>query len=267
MKEQLIEVYSPQPEIRKNVKLAKDWEYSNETDYLYEKAVIFRERFLDPIARVDRGQLPDPIIGVENLRNYKVLAEYLLSRDAVGLSFRINFNEEHYINEEGTKVWRFGRWVQLETLLHEYIHGWQQRFGAEPFKPGKSKSGHNKEFVGKCESLGLHPMPEVGCHVAVADKPFSILMKEWGIERPEDVPRDDRNIDWFKILIDLQGKGRRGTSSLSKWVCPECDLKVRIGIKGNPELVREPCSEKKGEKVFFIRADGLKHTIYKPLNI
>jgi len=264
MKEQLIETSNPQPEIRKNVKLAKDWEYSSETDYLYEKAIIFRERFLDPIARIDRDTLPDPIIGIENLRNHKVLAEYLLSRDAVGLSFRINFNEEHYIDEEGNKDWRFGRWAQLESLLHEYIHGWQQRFGKEPFKPGKSGSSHNAEFIDKCESLGLHPMPGVGCHTKVADEPFSILMKEWGIERPEDVPQDDRNIDWFKILIDLAGKGRRGTSSLTKWTCPECGINARMGIKGNPEIVHDPCSIKKGEKVFFVRADGLRHILYEP---
>jgi len=263
MKERLIETYNPQPDIRKNVRLAKDWEYSGETDYLYEKAVIFRDRFLDPIARVDRSQLPDPIIGVENLRNYKVLAEYLLNRDAVGLSFRINFNEEHYVEEDGKRVWRFGRWAQLETLLHEYIHGWQQRFGKDPYRPGKSTSGHNKEFIEKCESFGLHPKPGVGCHMQVADEPFSILMKEWGIDRPEDVPTDYRRSDWFKILIDLNGKGRRGTSSLARWTCPECGLNARMGIKGNPEIVHEPCSVKKGEKVFFVKNDGLSHTIYK----
>jgi hypothetical protein len=264
MKEVLVETHNPQPEIRKHVKLAKDWEYASETDYLYDKAVVFRERLLDPIARIDRVQLPDPIIGVENLRNYKVLAEYLLNRDAVGLSFRINFNEEHYIDEEGKKVWRFGRWAQLESLLHEYVHGWQQRFGDEPFKPGKSNSTHNKEFIEKCESLGLHPMPGVGCHVAVADEPFSILMKEWGIERPENVPSvNGGNVDWFKILIDLMGKGRKGTSSLTKWTCPECGLNARMGIKGNPEIVHDPCSIKKGEKVFFVRNDGLSHAIYK----
>jgi len=119
----IIENPNPQPEIRKNAERARDWQYSEESRYLYGKAIVFRERFLDPIARIDRRQLPDPIIGIENLRNYKVLAEYLVNRDAVGLSFRINFNEEHYIDQEGKKVWRFGRWAQHETLLHEYIHG------------------------------------------------------------------------------------------------------------------------------------------------
>jgi hypothetical protein len=259
----IIEVPNPQPEIRRNAEKAYDWDYSKETAYLYEKAVIFRDRLLDPIVRIDRGRLPDPIIGIENLRNHKVLAEYLLARDAVGLSFRINLNEEHYIDEDGKKFWRFGRWAQLESLLHEYVHGWQQRFGKDPFKRGKSRTGHNKEFIDKCGSLGLHPLPDIGCHYKVADEPFSILMKEWGIERPEHVPILDEKRDWFKILVDAQGKGRRGTSSLNKWVCPECNMKVRIGIKGNPELIHEPCSVKKGEKVFFIKVDGVRHEIYR----
>lgn len=256
MKEIIIEKVNPQPEVRRNAENAPDWPFKEEAKYLYDKAVVFRNRFLDPIARVDHRQLPDPIIGVENLRNYKVLAEYLVNRDAVGLSFRINFNEEHYIDNEGKKVWRFGRWAQLETMLHEYIHGWQQTvgFGKEPFKPGKSKTTHNREFVRKCEELGLHPMPDVGCHINVADEPFSILMKEWGIDRPNDVPTDNRvKIDWFKIAIDW----KRGVSSLTKWTCPDCGLNIRVGIKSDPELVHKPCGS------VLVRADGLTHMIYE----
>ncbi len=83
-------------------------------------------------------------------------------------------------------------------------------------------------------------------------------MKELGIEPPnlEQKP-DDTNIDWFKWLLDYLGKERKGTSTLTKWECPVCGLKVRIGIKGNPEIIHDPCSIKKGEKVFFVRADNL----------
>jgi hypothetical protein len=81
---------------------------------------------------------------------------------------------------------------------------------------------------------------------------MDILMKEWGIERPEEEPVADIRIDWFKFLIDHQGEGRRGASSLHKWECPECGIKVRIGIKGNPEIIHDPCSIKKGgEDVFY----------------
>jgi hypothetical protein len=96
-------------------------------------------------------------------------------------------------------VWRFGKWVQYETLLHEYAHLWQQtvELGKEPYKPGKSKVTHNKEWVEKCESLGLHVMPDIGCHMAVADEPSSILMKEWGIERTDEIEPYRSNVDYL----------------------------------------------------------------------
>src|SRR5512145_1273113 len=117
--EKLIIRTDPQPEIRRNAENAPGWEYREEAAYLYQKAIALRERLIDPIARIDRRQLPDPVIGFENLRNYKVLAEYLIVRDAVGLSCRINFNIEHYLEEESVDpsqklVWRWGRWAQLE---------------------------------------------------------------------------------------------------------------------------------------------------------
>jgi len=211
--ERIIEVPNPQPAVRRNAEKATDWEFKDEASYLYQKAIALRERLIDPIARIDRKQLPDPVMGFENLRNYKVLAEYLLFRDAVGLSCRINFNTEHYENGE----WKWGRWAQLETLAHEYIHLFQQQVGS-------GKPNHGKEFIDKCESIGLHPLPLIGCHVAVADEPFSILMKEWGIERPDKVPTDDRKLDWFKV-----GKETKGRSSLSKWSCG-CQ-NARVGTK------------------------------------
>ena len=39
-------------------------------------------------------------------------------------------------------------------------------------------------------------------------------------------------------------------------------MAVRIGIKSDPRLVHDVCSEIKGEKVFLIKHDGLSHTIY-----
>ena len=107
-------------------------------------------------------------------------------------------------------------------------------------------------------------MPGVGCHTRLADGVFAFLMNELGIEAP-DISRkpDDINIDWFKWFLDSLGKGRKGTSTLHKWTCPECGLNARIGIKGNPEIRHEPCEQKTGHTVFFIQADGLPHTIYK----
>jgi hypothetical protein len=74
---------------------------------------------------------------------------------------------------------------------------------------------------------------------------------------------DDLDLDWFKWFLDSLGKGRKGTSTLHKWTCPECGLKARMGIKGNPEIRHVPCEQKSGHPVFFVQADGLSHTIFK----
>jgi hypothetical protein len=262
----LIETTNPQPEIRKNAELAKDWEYAGEAAYLYRMAVLFKDRFLDPVLLTDRQRLPDPVISFANLRNKNTLAAYTLARNPQGLLYQITMNSQHYVNEERdgnqAKAWSFGKWAQLETLLHEQVHLWQQNFGDDPVRPGRSH--HNKEFVNKCESLGLHPMPSVGCHIQLADGPFALLMKELGIEPPDISQKPDEFIsDWFKWFLNSQGKSRKGKSTLKKWSCPECGLNVRIGIKGNPELRHEPCEKISGHAVFFVRADGLAHTIYR----
>lgn len=254
----LIEITDPQPEIRKTAETAGDWEYKGEAAYLYGKAVLFKDRLLDPLHHLDRDRLPEPIIAFENLRNKNILAAFRLTRNPEGLKNEIIMNSEHYIDQDGKRVWEYGKWAQLETLLHEQVHEWQQVFGKDPVS--LKRIYHNKEFVEKCVSLGLHPKLNEGYHLRLADGPFAILMREMGIEPPNlEAKPDDSKIDWFKWLLDFSGKGKKGTSTLSKWECPACGLKVRIGIKGDPEIVHNPCSEKLGRKVFLIRSDGLAH--------
>lgn len=212
----LIENVNPQPEVRRNAETAADWPYKEEAVYLYRLAVIFRDRLVDPILRTDRSQVPDPVISFEDERNNNVLASYTLARNPQGLLHEITLNTAHYEDKDGKKVWRFGRWAQAESLLHEMLHLKQQKYGKEPYKRGKST--HNKEFCTMAKQLGLNVLPNVGCHFAVADEgsPFAILMHEMGIERPEDVPTVEgsrgRRFDWFEI-----GKKEKGRSSLTKW--------------------------------------------------
>jgi hypothetical protein len=251
----LIEKYDPKPAIKKNAEAARDWEFHEEAEYLYGMANQFKDRFLDPILHTDRGRLPDPVISFNDKRNKKVLASYTLHRNPQGLLDEITFNTAHYKEDEGKPVWVWGRWAQLETLLHEQVHLWQENFGEHKHKPGRV--AHDKEFVEKCESLGLHPTPVVGSHFQVAEGVFAQLMDELGIPKPNDVPRAEGKKDWFRP------EPEKGRSTLHKWECPDCGLKVRVGIKGNPELVHDVCSEIKGEKVFLVKHDGLSHTIYK----
>lgn len=256
----LISDFDPKPEIRKNAENARDWEYREEAQYLYGMAVVFKDRFLDPILLTDRGRLPDPVISFDDLRNRRTLAAYTLHRNAQGLLDEITFNTAHYKkNDEEKAEWVWGRWAQLETLLHEQVHLWQENFGKQKHKPGRV--AHDKEFVAKCESLGLHPLPGVGCHTEVAGGVFAKLMDELGIPHPEDVPREKgetpQKSDWFRPTKE------KGTSTLQKWVCPGCGLAVRLGIKSDPRLVHEACSEARGEKVFLVKDEGRSQIIYK----
>ncbi|MGO9611590.1 MAG: hypothetical protein ACLPX5_00935 [Dissulfurispiraceae bacterium] len=248
-KETLIEIFDPKPAIKKNAESARDWEFSEDAKYLYGMAVIFRNRLIDPIARIDRIQMPDPIISFDDLRNNKTLASYTVTRNAQGLLDEVTFNTAHYVQGDGKMVWSYGRWAQLESLLHEQIHLWQQRVGKNPVKPGRSH--HNKEFVEKCESLGLHPMPDVGCHLAVADGVFAQLMYELGIERPADVPRTKSKKDWFKP------EKEKGRSTLYKWEC-ECGQKIRVGKKDWPGAICKKCGTE------YVRVDGLEQTSIDP---
>lgn len=247
-----IEQFDPKPAIQKNAETARDWEYSEEAKYLYGMAVLFKDRLLDPVLLTDRGRLPDPVISFDNLRNKKTLAAFTLHRNPQGLLDEITFNAVHYEEEDGRKVWKFGKWAQAETLLHEQVHLWQQNFGKHPVKP--EKVTHNKEFVDKCESLGLHPLPVIGAHFAVADGVFAQLMGELGLERPDDVPRiEGKSLkrDWFRRQPE------KGRSTLHPWICPNCGLKLRATIKGEINSTHDDCGVK------YIRAGEIDRTIYK----
>jgi hypothetical protein len=114
----------------------------------------------------------------------------------------------------------------------------------------------------KLRKPGLHPILDTGCHPRLAEGVFALLMKEQVIEPPDiSQKQDDFNFDWFKWFLDSMGKGRKGTSTLNKWTCPECGLNVRIGIKGDPELRYELSEQKSGHVVFFVRADGVENQI------
>jgi hypothetical protein len=256
----LIEKIDVQPVVEKAAEVNKEWEFSEIVTRLNTENKEIYNRFFHGVPTPgNEGRLPYPLISVDNLRNLNTLAAYQLVPDEYGFNRKIILNEEHfedYVGEDGKKRkrWRFGEWALRESLTHEDAHDWQQMKGKNPYKIGKSRTTHNTEFCEKMESLGLHPMPGVGCHMAIADadKPFGILMSEFGIPRPEEILRkegENPKDDWFEI-----GKRKQGKSSLNNWVCPECHLHARIGVKGNPEIIHAPCSEKKGELVFFVRA-------------
>lgn len=251
MKEQLIVRTDPQPIIRKNAEQNREWPYKTVADLWYPRLEEIKRRFFDGVLKPwDISPLPKLPIAIENMRNYRVLASYKLVPDGYGLNDKLTLNSDHFIIENNSWVWDYGGdWGLAETIVHEVAHGWHKH-------KGKTKPSHNKEFTNKLLELGIH-CDEQGCHPQVAEEnsPFGILMKEWGISRPE--MQDTKGEDWFWLWAEKEGKGRKGKSSLYNWVCPDCGIHARMGIKGDPELVHDPCSLKKGEKVFFVRAIGM----------
>src|SRR6187431_634912 len=105
----LFEHFDPKPAIQKNAETARDWEFSEESRYLYGMANLFKDRFLDPILHTDRGRLPNPVISFDNLRNKKTLAAYTLHRNPQGLLDEITFTTVHYEQAKGKQVWVWGK--------------------------------------------------------------------------------------------------------------------------------------------------------------
>jgi len=247
-----------------------NWEYREEAAFWYDISKEMDNRFFNGLVYPDGKKVPAPVIAFDDLRNKNTLACYDLYPDGYGIIGKITLNTEHYIEKDGKKEWRLGKYSQGETLLHEYVHLWQQiGRGKDPYTSKKGRDSHNKEFVAFAEQLGIHPMPVIGCHtrIATAGSPIDILLKERGIFPPEKAytRTDNEKISWADWLIIIGGGEKpKGRSSLNNWVCPECKIHARMGIKGNPEIIHDPCSQKKGEKVFFVRAqEGTHQTIYK----
>lgn len=268
----LIERVDPREAIRKHQETA-DWPYRDEATFWYGISQEMDKRFFNGFVYPDGKKVPAPFIAFDDLRNKNTIACYDLFPDEYGIIGKITFNTAHYedaVNDNGKpiKVWERGRYSQGETLLHEYIHLWQQiGRGKEPYKWEKHRRDtHNKEFVAKAEELGIHPMPVRGVHTKIATpgSPIDILLRDIGIVPPHGAygkPEDDKQ-NWADWVL-FKGKEKpRGKSTLNKWVCPDCGLSARIGINSDPRLVHDVCSEIKGEKVFLVRHDHLTHTIY-----
>jgi hypothetical protein len=243
----LIENQDPSHEIRRAAEHNLEWGYSAEVTKLYRRADAIVARLYPTIHTPHfQGTLPPPLMAIESLRKKNTLATYRIVPDGYGLNFKLTFNEQHYIddkdeNDNKIKVWRFGEWAQMETLVHELGHHWQQLLGEDPYEQ-KSKVTHNAEFRIKLAELGIHCTSE-GYHSQFADidSPFGYLMREWGIQPPEDAKQNvEFDIDWFKVMIKDRGKERKGKSTLIKYSC-ECGQNIRVGKKNWPGAICNAC--------------------------
>lgn len=227
--------------LREHVKKAIDWEYHTFCDQANTWADIFRDRFFDGVARLGRDRLPDPVIGVEPMR-ISTLAAYTLIRNAQGLLYNINFNEKHFIdgpevNGRRNKIWKYGEWAWREVECHEEGHLWQQNFGDNPYEIGVSTLTHNREYVLKMESIGLHPALGDGHHLRIADGDFERLMREYFIPKPDLSDQPEIDFDWWRwFFTHSGGKERTGQSTIKKWVCPGCH-EIWYATKKEPKSI------------------------------
>jgi hypothetical protein len=269
----LIQNFDAAEAIRKHEETA-NWEYREEAKFWYGISQEMDKRFFNGLLYPDGKKVPPPVIAFEDLRNKNTIAQYDLFPDEYGIVGKITFNSAHYVDrvdENGKliKAWERGTYSQGETMLHEYLHLWQQiGRGKDPYKWERYKrETHNKEWTEKARSLGLNPDGPAGVHIqpATPGSPIDILLKEQGIFPPkgaDDIPKDNK-INWAFYLVYKDREKPKGRSTLHKWVCPDCGLAVRIGVGSDPHLVHDVCSQIKGEKVFLVNHDGLKHTIYE----
>ena len=161
----LLKRFDAKPAIQTHAETA-DWPYREEAKILYEIGKEMDRRFFNGLAYPDGSKVPAPAIAFEDLRNKNTIAHYDLFPDEYGIVGKITFNTAWYEERDGKMVWTRGRYSQGETLLHEYMHLFQQiGRGKDPYIQKKhGRNTHNKEFVELCERLGIHPQPITGVH-------------------------------------------------------------------------------------------------------
>jgi DNA-directed RNA polymerase subunit RPC12/RpoP len=226
------------------------WEYRDHYMKAMKAASEFIPRMFNGVIVPGRNEMPFPVVGFDNLRNYLCLASYHLVPNKHGLNYEITFNTQSFreVDTPGgkKKEWAYGGdWGFYETELHELTHCWQQTVVTH------EKPDHNKTFRDKMMEFGI-PTADNGSHLELAKEgsPFDILMKEWMVARPDlkDMPQGaDLSwlIWWFEQMFGKEK--RKGKSTLILYECPDCGDKIRWGkAKEEAEISCVKCSRKKG---------------------
>jgi hypothetical protein len=249
-----------------------DWEYRDEAKFWYGIAQDMDKRFFNGFLYPDGKKVPAPYIAFKDLHNKNTIAKYDLYPDEYGIIGKITFNTAHYTNGvtdhgELIKVWERGRYSQGETLLHEYLHLWQE-IGRGKFPVTGKRAIHNKEWHDRAKELGLNPEGPAGVHTrpATPGSAIDIFLREHGIHPPKDaynVLNYDGKTSWASLLFAKDKPVKKGKSTLHKYTCPCCGLNVRIGVKEDPGIIHHKCSVEKGENVFFVKFEAGEQTIYK----
>lgn len=174
---------------------------------LYAHVDDMRATFFD-------GRVPEVVLSFD-VRNKRNLGHYCLRRNGLGVRWNVNLNPIHL----GRPLYEV-----LATLLHELAHAWQYEQGT-----GAKPPHHNREFVEKCEEIGI-PTNSHGHYLGVRQAspfhdyctahgvPFEAAAGDAGDEDPEKP----------EPLLPTPPATPRG-SKLRKWICSCADpVPVRV---------------------------------------
>lgn len=161
------------------------------------------------------GELPAIVLSFD-VRNRRNLGHYCLRRNGLGVRWNVNLNPIHL----GRPVYEV-----LATLLHELAHAWQYERGT-----GGKPPHHNREFVEKCEAMGI-PTNAHGHYLGVRHgSPFHDYCTAHGVAFPpaSDVAGDDQEGARPEPLLPEPPAKPKG-SKLRKWIC-SCEDPVPVRV-------------------------------------
>jgi hypothetical protein len=161
------------------------------------------------------GQVPEVVLSFD-VTDKRTLGHYHIKRNGVGVRWAVNLNPVHL----SRSVYRI-----LATLLHELAHAWQHGWG-KPSKPPH----HNREFVERCEALGI-PTDRGGHDLGVrAGSPFEAYCRRHGVAFAEAAGNpEDAGAENPSPLLPAPPAAPKG-SKLRKWTCG-CGVNVRVAVQ------------------------------------
>jgi len=149
-------------------------------------------------------------------------------RNPQGLLYEITFNVVHLSRP---------LWATLETLMHEYVHLWQQNYGQDPVK----RNYHNVEFVSRCKEIGLHPMVGSGVHIRPADGVFAEFLKAYGVPEPAPLfepKRTPKGKSLTRSRRAAQAGSRESWIFLNRWSMTARSPTIRFKDPSQSRLTR-----------------------------
>jgi hypothetical protein len=214
--------------------------------------------FFNGIVYPDGQKVPPPLLAFEEY-NKKSLAHVDLFSDEYGLIGKITVNTAYFVDfgekaGKTEKKYVLGDYSLGETIIHEFAHVWQQ-FGPrakDPFDQKKHhRVTHNKEWHDLVRSFGLNTEGPAGIHTKLATpgSPVDLFLRRHGITPPEGAEEAQEEKKNWSIILTYGKEKPKGRSTLHKYQCPGCGLKVRVGVNHDPMIAHPTCG------VFFINAD------------